>query len=141
MTLNSVMAKAYGLMNSGAAGFQIFPAYNDDAHCMDRCLFRNGNENAFRCKHLPLSCITTIVLNLPRHARDQRNKKMFETKRAAGGPQVYLHEQLRRANDWRGVSQLELERAAMVWPQYDQRGRPDHNPGTLEPALLLAIYL
>lgn len=41
-TVDAFMAKAYGLMNSGAAGFQITPTYNDDAHVMDRCLFMNN---------------------------------------------------------------------------------------------------
>jgi hypothetical protein len=31
-----------GLVNSGAAGFQVMPTYNDNAHCLSRCLFMNN---------------------------------------------------------------------------------------------------
>ena len=42
MTLRAITAKAYGLFNTGAAGFEIMPTYNDDAHCLTRCLFMNN---------------------------------------------------------------------------------------------------
>jgi len=42
LTKNAVMAKAYGVANSGAAGFEIMPPYNDGAHMMDRTLFMNN---------------------------------------------------------------------------------------------------
>ena len=42
-------------MNSGAAGFQIFPAYNDDAHCLDKCIFMNNCERHSSC--LCLHCL------------------------------------------------------------------------------------
>lgn len=35
-------AKAYGVINSGAAGFEAFPFYNDNMHVMDRCIFMNN---------------------------------------------------------------------------------------------------
>jgi len=38
----SFMAKAYGLVNSGAATFEVFPTFNDDAHIMSKCLFMNN---------------------------------------------------------------------------------------------------
>ena len=41
LTRNAMMAKAYGLVNSGAAAFEPVPAYNDDLHLLDRCLFMN----------------------------------------------------------------------------------------------------
>ena len=41
ITRNAMMAKAYGLVNSGAAAFEPFPSYNDDMHLLDRCLFMN----------------------------------------------------------------------------------------------------
>lgn len=41
-TQYSFMAKAYGLLNSGAAGFELMPSYNDDMHVMDRCIFMNN---------------------------------------------------------------------------------------------------
>jgi len=42
ITKNGVWAKAYGLTNCGAAGFEIMPAFNDNLHIMDRCLFMNN---------------------------------------------------------------------------------------------------
>jgi len=42
LTKKAVWAKAYGLANNGAAGFQIMPAFNDNVHIMDRCLFMNN---------------------------------------------------------------------------------------------------
>lgn len=42
LTQASFMAKSYGLVNSGAAGFQVMPTYNDNAHCLSRCLFMNN---------------------------------------------------------------------------------------------------
>jgi len=42
ITKRAVWAKAYGLTNNGAAGFEIMPAFNDDLHIMDRCLFMNN---------------------------------------------------------------------------------------------------
>jgi len=42
LTKNAVMAKAYGVVGSGAAGFEIMPTYNDSAHLMDRTLFMNN---------------------------------------------------------------------------------------------------
>jgi len=42
LTKNAFWAKAYGLANSGAAAFEIPPAFNDDIHIMDRCLFMNN---------------------------------------------------------------------------------------------------
>jgi len=38
----SIMAKAYGLMNSGAAVFQTMPMYNTWSHCFSRNLFMNN---------------------------------------------------------------------------------------------------
>merc|ERR1711908_9392 len=40
-TTNAFMAKAYGLINSGASGFEAPPPYNDDIHIMERCIFMN----------------------------------------------------------------------------------------------------
>jgi len=42
VTKNAVMAKAYGLANSGAASFMPIPAYNDNLHMLDRSLFMNN---------------------------------------------------------------------------------------------------
>lgn len=41
-TQASFMAKAYGLVNCGAAPFECTPTYNDDAHVFDRTLFMNN---------------------------------------------------------------------------------------------------
>jgi len=41
-TQRSFMAKAYGLFNSGAAAFEVFPMYNDDVYVFDKCLFMNN---------------------------------------------------------------------------------------------------
>ena len=41
-TQYAFMAKAYGLVNSGAASFQPPPTYNDNAHILDRSLFMNN---------------------------------------------------------------------------------------------------
>lgn len=41
-TQASFMAKAYGLVNCGAAPFECVPTYNDDAHVFDRTLFMNN---------------------------------------------------------------------------------------------------
>ena len=41
-TANSFVAKAYGLVNSGAAPFECVPTYNDDAHVFDRTIFMNN---------------------------------------------------------------------------------------------------
>ena len=40
-TTNALMAKAYGLVNSGAANYLPLPTYNDGTHLMDRCMFMN----------------------------------------------------------------------------------------------------
>jgi hypothetical protein len=37
-----IMAKAYGLLNSGAAMFQFMPCYNVWYHALDRCIFMNN---------------------------------------------------------------------------------------------------
>jgi len=42
MTLNSFMAKAYGLLNSGAGTFEIPPTFNDDSHMLSRAIFMNN---------------------------------------------------------------------------------------------------
>jgi len=42
MTQAAFMAKAYGLVNSGAAAFQIPPTFNDNSHILDRSLFMNN---------------------------------------------------------------------------------------------------
>ena len=42
LTRAAFMAKAYGVANAGAAGFEILPTYNDNAHLMSRCLFMNN---------------------------------------------------------------------------------------------------
>jgi hypothetical protein len=39
---DSFWAKAYALVNSGSAGFELMPWYNDDMHVMDRCIFLNN---------------------------------------------------------------------------------------------------
>ena len=39
---SSFWAKAYGVQNSGSAGFEVMPWYNDDCHVMDRCIFMNN---------------------------------------------------------------------------------------------------
>ena len=42
-TLRSFMAKAYGLINSGAAGFEIIPGtFNDDVHPLSKAIFMNN---------------------------------------------------------------------------------------------------
>lgn len=41
ITKNAMMAKAYGLVNSGSGGFEPVPAYNDDLHLLDRTVFMN----------------------------------------------------------------------------------------------------
>lgn len=41
-TVSSLVAKAYGLINCGAAPFECVPTYNDDAHVFDRTLFMNN---------------------------------------------------------------------------------------------------
>ena len=41
-TQASFMAKAYGLVNCGAAPFECTPTYNDDAHVFDKTLFMNN---------------------------------------------------------------------------------------------------
>lgn len=38
----TIMAKAYGLFNSGAAMFQAPPTYNLYPHCLNRCIFMNN---------------------------------------------------------------------------------------------------
>jgi len=42
ITRDSIMAKAYGLVNSGAALFEVLPTYNTWSHCLNRCLFMNN---------------------------------------------------------------------------------------------------
>lgn len=42
ITQAAFMAKAYGLVNSGAAAFQLPPTFNDDTHILDRSLFMNN---------------------------------------------------------------------------------------------------
>jgi len=42
ITQAAFMAKAYGLVNSGAAAFQPVPTFNDNAHILDRSLFMNN---------------------------------------------------------------------------------------------------
>lgn len=39
---DSFMAKAYGIMNSGSALFQLIPCYNTSRHCMDRAILMNN---------------------------------------------------------------------------------------------------
>merc|ERR1719453_2484573 len=46
------MAKAYGLVNSGAAAFQPVPAFNDNAHILDRSLFMNN----YGVREMPEEC-------------------------------------------------------------------------------------
>jgi len=41
-TLSSWMAKAYGIVNSGAALFEALPTHNDNAYCMCNNLFMNN---------------------------------------------------------------------------------------------------
>ena len=41
-TQRSFMAKAYNVVNCGAAPFEVLPTYNDDAYVFDRCLFMNN---------------------------------------------------------------------------------------------------
>ena len=41
-TRKSFWAKAYGVLNSGAAPFEVIPTYNDDMHVFDRCIFMNN---------------------------------------------------------------------------------------------------
>lgn len=41
-TRKAFWAKAYGLLNSGAALFEIVPTYNDNMHVFDRCIFMNN---------------------------------------------------------------------------------------------------
>lgn len=50
-TIRSFWAKAYGILNCGAAGFEIMPTYNDSAHVMHRTIFMNnyGYVNSHRC--------------------------------------------------------------------------------------------
>ena len=42
MTQKSIWAKAYGIFNCGAAGFEALPSYNDPAHVLHRCIFMNN---------------------------------------------------------------------------------------------------
>jgi len=41
-TLEAIMAKAYGLLNAGAAIFQGPPCFNTWSHCFDRTIFMNN---------------------------------------------------------------------------------------------------
>ena len=36
-----MLAKAYGVIGSGAATFEPFPAYNNNSQLLDRCIFMN----------------------------------------------------------------------------------------------------
>lgn len=42
MTQKTIWAKAYGILNNGAAMFEALPTYADDTHIMDRCIFMNN---------------------------------------------------------------------------------------------------
>ena len=42
LTRAAFMAKAYGVANSGAAGFECMPTYNDNTHLFSRTLFMNN---------------------------------------------------------------------------------------------------
>ena len=42
LTRAGFMAKAYGVLNSGAAGFEMIPTYNDNSHLFSRTLFMNN---------------------------------------------------------------------------------------------------
>merc|ERR1719478_752764 len=41
LTQRSFAAKAWGLVNSGAAMFEVLPTYNDDGYLLGRTLFMN----------------------------------------------------------------------------------------------------
>ena len=42
LTRATFMAKAYGVVNSGACGFEVMPTYNDNCHMWSRTLFMNN---------------------------------------------------------------------------------------------------